>query len=316
MNKFLVEILPVPFDYGVKLINGRPGARFGPQKIMQEFQRLVKGEEIKSIKIVKHRAIRPIATDVKRTHEIVTRVVRKIIKSGGIPVVIGGGHDISFGSGKAVFLEYKNLGQINLDAHYDVRPVVNGKITSGTPFRRLLEERFLNGRNFVELGIHAPKNLKEHHDYIIQKKGILLKLDYINRIGIENALDKAFKIAAKNTNATIFDIDIDGVQKRFAPGCSAPCIKGFTKKQILLAAFIAGKNKNVKLFNLMEVNPLYDVNNKTVKLAAELIFNFIKGLSKRENSYLWKILLLKRQIDQCILRKNPVKKYMQLQETL
>lgn len=280
MKRVYLRIISVPFDCGVKLINGRPGARFGPKKIMHEFYKLTK--KFKDICVIDHEVIKPIAKNVKKTHQRVTSTVRKSIRSGEIPIVIGGGHDISFGSGRAVFLEYKKIGQINIDAHYDVRPVVNGKITSGTPFRRLLEADFLSGENFVELGIHAPKNLKEHHDYVLQKKGILLKLDYINKIGIESTLDKAFKIAARKTNATIFDIDIDSVQKRFAPGCSAPCTKGFTKKQILLAAFVAGKNKNVKLFNLMEVNPLYDVNNKTVKLAAELIVNFINGVGKRK----------------------------------
>ena len=284
MKRFCLRIISVPFDHGVKLINGRPGARFGPKKIIQEFNRLVKNKKIKNIIILNYEEVKPIQKDVKRTHERVTNVVRRAIKANEIPVVIGGGHDISFGSGKAAFSEYKKIGQINIDAHYDVRPVVDGKITSGTPFRRLLEGHFLKGKNFVELGVHAPKNLKKHHDYIVQKKGTLLKLEYINKSGIEKALEMGFNIAKRNTNAIVFDIDIDGVQKRFAPGCSAPCIKGFTKKQILKAAFIAGKNDNVKLFNLMEVNPLYDVNNKTVKLAAELILNFIKGMSQRKES--------------------------------
>ena len=282
MNKFCVGILSVPFDHGVKLVNGRPGARFGPKKILQELNTLIKNKQFKNIAITNHGKIEPIEKNVQRTHTKVTNTIRKIIKTGEIPIIIGGGHDISFGSGKAMFLVYKKIGQINIDAHYDVRPVVNGKITSGTPFRRLLEGKFLNGKNFIELGIHSPKNLQEHHDYILQKKGTLLKLDYINKIGTENALNKALKIAQKNTKAVVFDIDIDGIQKRFAPGCSAPGIKGFTKKQILKAAFIAGKNNNVKLFNLMEVNPLYDVNNKTVKLAAELILSFIKGVEKRK----------------------------------
>ena len=160
MNKFCLRIISVPFDHGVKLINGRPGARFGPKKIIQEFYKSIKNIRLNNFITIKYERIKPIAEDVKSTHELVTNAVRKIIKSGEIPIVIGGGHDISFGSGKAAFLEYKKFGQINLDAHYDVRPVVNGKITSGTPFRRLLEKKFLNGKNFVELGVHAPKKFE------------------------------------------------------------------------------------------------------------------------------------------------------------
>lgn len=277
-----VGILGVPFDYGVKLNNGRPGARFGPKKIKQEFFKLIKNrKKVKSVSIIDCGMVVPTSKNPKKTHEKVAKVVKKIIKNNVIPIVIGGGHDISFGSGKAISQSYKKIGQINIDAHYDVRPVVNGKITSGTPFRRLIEKEFLNAKNFVELGVHSPKNLKEHCQYVIQKKGTLIKLNSINKVGIEKALNRAFSIASRNTNAIMFDIDIDGVQKRFAPGCSAPCVIGFTKKQILKAAYIAGKNKNVQLFNLMEVSPVHDVNNKTVKLGAELILEFAKGLSER-----------------------------------
>ena len=282
MKKCCVGILGVPFDYGVKLVGGRPGARLGPKRIKRELTKILKNKAFQNTEIINYKIIVPVNKNPKKTHEKVTATVKKIIKDSAIPIVIGGGHDISFGSGKAMAEAYKKIGQINIDAHYDVRPVIDGKITSGTPFRRLLEERLLNGKNFVELGVHSPKVLKEHYEYLMQKKATVLKLDYINKTGLEKAIEKAFSIAGKNTNATVFDIDIDGVQQRFAPGCSAPGVKGFTKKQIIRAAYLAGKNKTVKLFNIMEVSPVYDVKNKTVKLAAKLILSFIEGLSKRK----------------------------------
>ena len=272
----------MPFDHGVVLINGRPGARFGPKKIKQEFFKLTKRQKyFKDVCVIDYGNIIPVSKNVKKTHEKVTLTVKRIIKDGVIPVVIGGSHDISFGSVKSMFWVYKKFVQINIDAHYDVRPVVNGKITSGTPFRRLLEGKYLCGKDFVELGIHAPKNLPEHSEYLKKQKATLIKLDFINKIGIEKSMKIALAISGKNTNTVVFDIDIDGVMKRFAPGCSAPGIQGFTKKQILQAAYIAGKNKNVKLFNLMEVSPVHDINNKTVKLAAQIVLAFIKGLNKR-----------------------------------
>ncbi len=271
------------------LINGRPGARFGPKKIMQEFSILTKNKSkhlwkrfLENVCVINHGNIVPVKENVKKTHKKVTDSVRKMLRDNVIPIIVGGSHDISFASGKAMFLTYKKIGQINIDAHYDVRPVVNGKITSGTPFRRLLEGKYLSGKNFVEMGVHSPKNLQEHYEYLKKQKANMLKLNFINRIGLEKSLSRAITIAAKGTNAIMFDIDIDGVQKRFAPGCSAPGVKGFTKKQILKAAYLAGRNKHVKLFNLMEVSPVHDVNNKTVKLAAQTIFSFIEGLNKRE----------------------------------
>lgn len=284
MKKLTVAILGVPFDYGIELVGGRPGARFAPPKIKRQFFKLIRNKRFfKNIQIIDCRGIAPIDRNVKKTHEKVGKTVRKIIKDGVIPIVIGGSHDNSYGSCKAVKEIYRKVGGINIDAHYDVRPVINGKINSGTPFRRLLDDKILVGKNFVELGLHSPRNLIEHYKYLMQKKATLLKLDSINEIGIKKAMNKALKVAGKNTNAVVFDIDIDGIQKRFAPGCSAPCVKGFTKKQVLQAAFISGQNEKVKLFNLMEVSPVYDVKNRTVKLAAELILSFIKGVSERGN---------------------------------
>ncbi|MBI3308778.1 MAG: formimidoylglutamase [Candidatus Melainabacteria bacterium] len=281
-----IGILGVPFDLGIKLNKGRPGARFAPKKIKEKFYKLISEKKrnrtkYKILEIVDYGNIVPAYGNVKATHEKVTKAVKKIIKDGCIPIVIGGGHDISFGSGKAASVLYRRIGQINIDAHYDVRPVINGKINSGTPFRRLLEGKYLIGNQFVELGLHSPKNLKEHYQYLLDQRATLIKMDSIHKTGIDKAMKKAFLVAGKNTNAIVFDIDIDGVQKRFAPGCSAPSVHGFTKSQILRSAYLAGKNIDVRLFNLMEVSPVYDVRNKTVKLAAELIVNFIDGVSER-----------------------------------
>lgn len=283
MNKQGVGILCVPFDYGIKLSNGRPGARFAPKEIKKEFLKLIRKNKkcLSNVQIIDYGKIAPIEKNVKKTHEKITRKVKTILHKGVLSVVIGGGHDISFGSGKAMSLVYKKVGGVNIDAHYDVRPVVNGKISSGTPFRRLLDKKYIKGKNFVEIGVHSPKNLKEHRTYLIKKKAVLINLSYLNKIGVEKSLQRALLIAGKKTAGIMFDVDIDGIQSRFAPGCSAPGVKGFTKKQVLKAAYLAGKNKNVKLFNLMEVSPVHDINNKTVKLAALLILEFIKGVNKR-----------------------------------
>ena len=85
----------MPFDHGVVLINGRPGARFGPQKIKQEFFRLTKKQKyFKDVCVIDCGNIIPVNKNVKKTHEKVTLAVKKIIKNSAIPIVVGGSHDI------------------------------------------------------------------------------------------------------------------------------------------------------------------------------------------------------------------------------
>ena len=107
MKKFCVGILWVPFDYGVKLSNGRPGARFGPKKIKQELSKVIKNQIFTGVSVIDFGAVLPVKKDVRRTHERVTLAVKKILKANIIPIVVGGGHDISFGSGKAMFQLYR-----------------------------------------------------------------------------------------------------------------------------------------------------------------------------------------------------------------
>ncbi|MHA1463306.1 MAG: arginase family protein, partial [Candidatus Heimdallarchaeota archaeon] len=60
----------------------------------------------------------------------------------------------------------KKIGLINIDAHLDVREVINGKITSGTPFRRVLDNGIVKGENFVEIGIRDFTNARKYRHYL------------------------------------------------------------------------------------------------------------------------------------------------------
>ena len=51
---------------------------------------------------------------------------------------------------KKYFFNRKEIGVINIDAHFDVRPKKEGKVHSGSPFRMLLENSNFQGKNFVE----------------------------------------------------------------------------------------------------------------------------------------------------------------------
>lgn len=68
-------------------------------------------------------------------------------------VAIGGSNDQSYPNAAALLdIVPQKVGVINIDAHFDVRPLKEGKAHSGSPFRLLLEDpRFLsNGGRFVE----------------------------------------------------------------------------------------------------------------------------------------------------------------------
>ena len=89
-------------------------------------------------------------------HEALETRVAELVSQGRVPFVVGGGNDQSAANGRGLLRAKANegrVGVINIDAHLDVRPLLNegvGGAHSGSPFRELLEDGRLNGRDFVE----------------------------------------------------------------------------------------------------------------------------------------------------------------------
>jgi hypothetical protein len=77
-------------------------------------------------------------------------------------------------------------------------------------------------------------------------------------------------------NAGIVKGLVEAVGKH-APGVSASSPIGLSGREVMLLIQIAGQHENLKLFEITEVNPKYDVDDRTVKLASQLVYEFLFG---------------------------------------
>ncbi len=285
-----IGIVGVPFDYGVELSNGRVGAKDGPNAVRTALKRYgstynVEKTDISKLKVCDFGDVEIAERDSQETHAHISEVVSALVKKNILPIVIGGGHDISFANVRGLCNAVSgNVGGINIDAHFDVRKVVNGKIKSGTPFRRILEElnARVSGKNFVEIGCHDNLNSKIYYEYLLSKKAEIVPLDKVENGGMKKIMKGALKTANNGTNASFVSVDIDAMPQHIAPGCSAPSTRGISARDILDACFIAGSNYGVKLFDIMELNPKYDMDNRTALLAATMIVSFLNGFAMRK----------------------------------
>jgi formiminoglutamase len=75
--------------------------------------------------------------------------------------------------------------------------------------------------------------------------------------------------------------DMDAVRGADAPGVSAPSPVGLFAEDMLQAAFLTGKSSLVRLIDIAEVNPEYDIDGKTAKLAALVVMHFLSGFCRR-----------------------------------
>jgi formiminoglutamase len=227
-----------------------------------------------------------IASDSMETaQDALAKAVEKIISAGSIPIVLGGGHDLAYGHFKGVYNSCKSkasvsqkIGIVNFDAHFDLRPVIkNGN--SGTPFYQIAQlcQEQNSKFDYLALGIQKAANTKGLFD-----KANELKVNYVlsEQINFHNKKELEYRlnefIAAMDH--IYLSIDLDGFSSAFAPGVSAPSPLGFAPDIIWFLMSIIAKSKKLVSVEIVELNPMYDIDNSTSRLAARLIHHLLSQL--------------------------------------
>jgi formiminoglutamase len=290
-------LVGVPFDHGVKLNNGRPGAANGPEALRTALRRfgtsydVENGIDFSTLSLGDAGDVDVVPENVDATHVSVTNKVRSVLDAGAVPLVIGGGNDATFASVRAL-TEYAareltpatgGVGGVNVDAHFDVREVIDGRVTSGTPFRKILDELGVRGKHFVELGAHAHVNSKAHHDYLVEQGASVFPLGRLRAAGVRHVIESELARLARETSISFVSIDLDVFSASDAPGVSAPGTHGLDPEEGRALAFAAGASPTVRLFELMELNPRFDIDERTARLAAMLLCSFLAGLATRSS---------------------------------
>ena len=274
-------LVGVPFDFGVHLVGGRVGAKQGPAAF-REYLAAHLGEP--PVVLLDLGMVEVVENDVEATHDRVTNVVATLIRQGVVPILIGGGHDITYAGVAALAAATEGpIGGINIDAHLDVRPVVDGRISSGTPFRRILENLSdrIAGRNFVEIGIQ-PGHQPDHREFLERLGAKIHFIDEVNQKGLASVMSGSLETACRDTSAAFLSVDIDSISERYAPGCSAPCkAAGLHPEDVAAAVRLAAAMPTLRYFDIMEINPTHDVDGKTLATAAAVFRAILEGLAKR-----------------------------------
>lgn len=261
-------------DRAVSNNNGRPGASDGPEAFEQFFKKINSKFDINSK--VSNLEKAEIKNSISETHKNVSDGIESGHKKYDCSIFIGGGHDYAYphlsGIKKSINGE---IGCINIDPHFDLRKP-NPEILSGSPFYLAIENNVINGNNLIEFGIGEHCNGKELWEYAENKNVVVQtfpEMRYSNKVLLfENSL----KSLAQRSDKIVLSIDLDAIQAAFAPGVSAPATEGFTPSEVLQMTAIAACEKKVISLGIYELNPKFDIDNRTARLATLLAFEFIK----------------------------------------
>jgi len=286
-----VVLLGFPYDEGVRRNGGRVGAKEGPKafrKFTEKMGSIVNPEfdiDLREIKIGDAGDIKE-DQELEVAHSQLTAKSQEILKNGGIPFVIGGGNDQSYPNAKALLNHNNNdkkIGVVNVDAHLDVRPLKDGKVHSGSPFRLLLEdEHFIKTKSkFCEFGSQGSQCSQEHWDYVLLRTTTakIYPLSKVKLDGIEQAFNACLDFLACDDIFVSFDLD--AISSSDAPGVSCPANIGLIAEDALFICFIAGKNNKVKYFDVSEYNPLIE-EYRTGRLVTLMFYYFCLGVAARK----------------------------------
>ncbi|MEX0845554.1 MAG: arginase family protein, partial [Balneolaceae bacterium] len=225
-------LIGCPQHEGVHRNNGRIGAAEAPNKIREKLYKLQVEEETPVRLFDAGNVITDFYdftddtdshdTDQKddaldEIHDRLTKSVSEFLRDGKKVIVLGGGNDISYADVRALSEAEKEISAINIDAHLDMR--IADEMTSGTPYRKLIEDHYLAPQYFYEFGIRPESNSA----FYLKNAGQMgVQIRYLKQV-LENGVISSFrKIMNKIGNRPFFlGLDMDSIQASDAPGVSA-----------------------------------------------------------------------------------------------
>ncbi|WP_309076258.1 formimidoylglutamase [Paenarthrobacter sp.] len=199
------------------------------------------------------------------------RAISGLLDAGNLTVVLGGGHETAFASylgvaGSAA-VRGKRLGVLNLDAHFDLRDEPTP--SSGTPFLQMAQAEAAVGRElqYAVVGISEPNNTRTLFN-TAERLGVKYLLD-------EQCTPEAVEVFIADFLAGVdvlyLTIDLDVMPASVAPGVSAPAAYGVPLPVIsAICRQVATSGKLLHL-DVAELNPEFDIDSRTAKVAARLI---------------------------------------------
>ena len=191
-------------------------------------------------------------------------------------VFLGGDHSVSYPLTRAFFDYCENSGKqpclVVFDAHADCMPAIK-EPTHEEWLRKLIEDGF-PVENILLVGV---RNMWPDETKFLKSKGIKTVSMEQLRNNLEDSCDLIMEFAeASEKNKELYvSIDIDVLDPAFAPGTGYPESGGLSSRDFVYLIQRINKVKNLKAVDIVEINPLKDKDNMTVKLGAKILSELV-----------------------------------------
>src|SRR5439155_11281570 len=173
------------------------------------------------------------------------------------------------------------LALVHFDAHVDTWPDSFGqRFGHGSPFYHAIEERLIDPKRTVQIGIRSPMD-KSVHDWTTGKGVTILFAETVHQRGPAVIAERIREIVGDAPAYLSFDVD--ALDPAFAPGTGTPEIGGlFTWQAQAILRRLAGLS--FRGMDVVEVSPPYDVAEITALAAATFAWEYLALLAPRVNN--------------------------------
>ena len=261
-------------DTGVSRNGGRRGAKEGPASFRQALAKLPVHQPLT---LYDAGNVRCDENDLEAAQQELGTRVAQLLSLNLMPLVIGGGHETAWGhyQGLAQHVKMSNVAILNFDAHFDLRPLMDGSLGhSGTPFRQIHTSTALNRQpfNYYCAGLQPLSNTKRLFDYAHEHHVQYVLAETIQK----NPYDLQFIEHIIEAHETIYvSLCLDVFHASIAPGVSAPQALGIGFEYVMNALRLLKACGKVISLDLVELAPSLDLNQQTAKLAAALLMTYL-----------------------------------------
>jgi arginase len=222
--------------------------------------------------------------------ERLATVVERASGPDDFPMVLGGDHSIALGSITGVVKARGPIGILWIDAHGDFNTTQTSPTGNihGMPLAALAG---LGDERLVWLGGFSPKVSPAHiaivgardldigeRELLRQNQVHVFTMKDIDLRGLPATIAEALAITTNGTNGVHVSFDMDVIDPLEAPGVGTRVAGGMTYREAHLAMELIADSGKLTSLDIAEVNPMLDQENRTAKLAVELI---LSALGKR-----------------------------------
>lgn len=220
-----------------------------------------------------------IDNQIDQTQAALADVIQLLLEHDITPIVLGGGHELSLGHylGIAKTISNKNLGIINFDAHFDLKPFeMATKNDAETTFLQIAKAHLANSRHFDYncIGIQHAGNIRQLFEIAKSYDTKVIWADELHLGQSEKCADFIDRVIDRNDKIYL-SLCLNVFAAPFAPGVSSTQPLGLLPWHIIPFVRQLAACGKVISYDIAELLPSLDVEHCTARLAANLIYEII-----------------------------------------